>query len=106
MHRATGVILFFGSILFSSWVISASYGEKTFTIAQFLANSWFGQLVLFGLSLSLFYHLSNGIRHLFWDFGKGFELSSVQASGYFVLILTFILTFLMWVLVYTEVLGL
>ena len=73
-HRISGVALAFGAFLLANWVISATYGADAFALAQGLLGSWFGRLILFGMTLALFFHLGNGIRHLAWDIGKGFEV--------------------------------
>jgi succinate dehydrogenase / fumarate reductase cytochrome b subunit len=54
-------------------------------------------LLLFGWSLALFYHLCNGIRHLWWDTGRGLELNGVYAGGWAVLAVTAALTIVTWV---------
>jgi succinate dehydrogenase / fumarate reductase cytochrome b subunit len=55
---------------------------------------------LFGWSIALFYHLANGIRHLFWDAGLGFELPEVYRSGWMVLVATAVLTLASWIIGY------
>ncbi len=81
VHRFTGVALTLGTLLLTWWLVSAAYGPDAFADAQAFVGSWFGQLLLWGFTFALFYHLGNGIRHLAWDFGWGFELSQVRASG-------------------------
>jgi succinate dehydrogenase / fumarate reductase cytochrome b subunit len=75
------VTLTLGTLLLTWWLVSAAYGPDAFADAQAFVGSWFGQLLLWGFTFALFYHLGNGIRHLAWDFGWGFELSQVRASG-------------------------
>lgn len=81
MHRITGVALIAGTLLLTWWLVSAAYGPEVFADAQAFIGSWFGQLLLWAFTFALFYHLGNGVRHLAWDFGWGFELSQVRASG-------------------------
>jgi succinate dehydrogenase / fumarate reductase cytochrome b subunit len=81
VHRLTGVSLIAGTLLLTWWLVAAAYGPDSFTDAQAFVGSWFGQLLLWAFTFALFYHLGNGIRHLAWDFGWGFELSQVRASG-------------------------
>ena len=81
-HRATGIGLSFGIILLITWIVAAAAGENYFLLVNSIVTSWFGKLVLLGFTWALFYHLCNGIRHLFWDAGFGFELSTVYKSGY------------------------
>lgn len=97
-HRATGIALSVGTLLLVFWLISAAEGPQAFLRAQAFIGSWFGYLILFGWSVSLFYHLSNGIRHLVWDMGYGLELKSTYASGHAVLASTAILTVLAWII--------
>ena len=81
-HRATGIALSFGIILLIAWILATAAGENYFNTMNSIITSWFGKLVLVGFTWALFYHLCNGVRHLFWDAGYGFELSTVYKSGY------------------------
>ncbi len=96
LHRITGVGLALGTLLLAYWLIAAASGADAFASAQALVGSWLGMLVLFAWSVALFYHLCNGIRHLFWDAGLGLEIASVYRSGWTVLIVTAILTIVAW----------
>ncbi|MBN35931.1 MAG: succinate dehydrogenase, cytochrome b556 subunit [Rhodospirillaceae bacterium] len=97
-HRATGIVLSLGTVLLVLWVMAAAAGPDTYAIAQAWAGSWLGYLFLFGYSACLFYHLLNGIRHLFWDAGHGFELETVTRTGWAVLVGTVVLTAMAWIL--------
>lgn len=97
LHRATGVALFAGTLLLTWWIILNAY--STWLPNEFLAEffrSVLGKLVLLGWSGSLFYHMCNGVRHLLWDIGIGFEIHTAKKSGIAVLIATAILTALSW----------
>ena len=95
-HRAAGVALAVGTLLLVYWLAATASGPAAYADAQAFIRSWFGMLIVFGWSVALFYHLANGIRHLFWDAGYGFELKAAYASGYAVLIATAALTVLAW----------
>lgn len=97
-HRITGVFLALGTLLLTAWVVAAATGPDAFAAVQGFIGSILGYLLLLGWSAALFYHLANGIRHLFWDAGYGFELANVYRSGYAVLIATGVLTLLAWVI--------
>jgi succinate dehydrogenase / fumarate reductase cytochrome b subunit len=97
LHRITGVALAVGTLLLVWWLIAASIGPAYFDRVQSVIGSLIGRLVLFGWSFALFYHLCNGIRHLFWDMGRGLELPSVAASGWAVIIISLALTGISWV---------
>ena len=95
-HRATGVALSLGTVVLLYWLQAAARGPEAYAAAKALLGDGFVQLVLAGWSWAFFYHLCNGLRHLFWDAGKGFELTSVYASGYTVLGASVVLTVLVW----------
>ena len=97
-HRITGVALTFGLILLVAWIFTLSLGEEYFEYFVMFIKSWFGLLILFGSTLALNYHLCNGIRHLFWDAGYGYEIETVHKSGLAVLVVSFVLTTLIWYL--------
>ena len=97
LHRMMGVALAFGAVFLVYWLSAAAYGPDAFARAQSFMGSWFGQLVLLGMSFSLFYHLANGIRHLIWDAGLGFEMPMLRATGIVVVVLAFGLTALTWI---------
>jgi len=95
-HRATGAALSLGTMVLLYWLQAVARGPETYAAAQEFLGCWLVQLVLAGWTWAFFYHLSNGIRHLFWDAGKGFELPQVYASGYTVLAAATTLTALTW----------
>jgi len=96
-HRATGVALSIASLALVYWIWSLAAGPEHYRQAQFMFSTWYGQLVLLAASFSLFYHLGNGIRHLFWDIGQGFELDTVYRSGIAVVVVSVLLTIIVWV---------
>jgi len=99
-HRITGVALCGGAVLLTYWLMAATYGPEVFAQAQAILGSWFGRLVMFGVVFSLWYHLANGIRHLAWDAGWGFELEKLRASGIAVVAFSVILTIATFCLAY------
>lgn len=96
LHRLTGVALAFGMALLIAWLTAAAAGPQTFAMVQGLIASPLGLLVVAGFSFALFFHLCNGIRHLFWDMGMGFELTTATASGWAVIAAAVLLTALVW----------
>ena len=97
LHRFTGVALGVGTLLLVWWLAAAAAGPGPYAGVQRFLGSWLGLLLLFGWSAALFYHLCNGIRHLWWDTGNGLDLPSVYASGWAVVIAAAVLTALAWV---------
>ena len=96
LHRLTGIALAAGSILLAWWLVAVAAGGQWFAATHALIASPVGALLLFGWSVAFFYHLCNGVRHLAWDFGYGFEIRSAIRSSYAVLIATLVLTLLAW----------
>ena len=84
-HRMTGVALSGGILILTFWLTSATYSAECFAWAQDIMGSWIGQIVLWGVLFSLYYHLGNGIRHMVWDSGAGFDLPTVHRSDYMVI---------------------
>jgi len=81
LHRATGVFLAMATPVLVYWLWAIADGPETYHDLQRCFSHWFGQLMLLGWTFSLFYHLCNGIRHLFWDVGRGYEIDHLYTSG-------------------------
>ncbi len=96
LHRATGIANAVGLIVLAAWLIQAAGGEASYTAFTNIMGSWFGLLVLAGFSFSFFYHLCNGVRHLVWDAGRGFEKHQANTSSYIVIASALVLTAAFW----------
>jgi succinate dehydrogenase / fumarate reductase, cytochrome b subunit len=96
-HRACGVALGVGSIFLVWWLVAAVSGGRAFEEAQDFWGSWLGLLLLLSWTFALFFHLCNGIRHLAWDAGWGFELKETYASGWAVVAASGVLTVIAWI---------
>ena len=103
LHRGTGIVLSIGSIFLVSWILVLTLGESAYKIYSQLVNNWFGKLVIFGFTFGLFYHLSNGIRHLFWDAGYGYDLKDAYISGFAVIFSSLSLTLITWLIIYLKI---
>jgi len=99
-HRITGMALVIGTLVLVYWLLAAASGPEAYASAQALLGSWLGRVVMLGFSYALFFHLCNGIRHLFWDVGLGFELKTAYASGNAVIAVSIALTVIAWALAY------
>jgi len=100
LHRISGVALTAGTLLLTWWLVAAVEGPEAFEVVQAIIGSWFGRVVLLGFTLALFYHLCNGIRHLIWDLGSGYEIATVYKSGKWVIGWTLGLTLVSWLVGY------
>jgi len=83
LHRITGAALAVGLVALSYWFVSLAGGPDSYAAAARLFASPFGLAVLLGWTFSFLFHLLNGVRHLFWDAGKGFERTQRHLSGWF-----------------------
>lgn len=92
LHRMTGVALLVSAMLVVWWFLAAAGGRDGFEFADGLLTSWLGRLVLLLSSVALWYHFANGIRHLIWDAGFGFELDQVRLSAIAVAVVTAVMT--------------
>ena len=91
-HRGTGVFLSLGALVLTYWLVSLAVSEELFNSFHLHTSFWYGKLFLIGFVFSLYYHLANGIRHLFWDIGLGLEISTTYKSGYFTIFISVVLT--------------
>ena len=97
LHRATGIALSVGALYLAIWVIYAAGSSRGYAVFQEFNGSIVGRILLGGWLFSTFYHLCNGIRHLFWDAGYGFELKDAYRSGWIVVAVSLIATVLSWI---------
>ena len=96
LHRRTGAALGVGTLLVTWWLASVAGGPEAFESSSAVLGSFLGSLVLFGWSWALFYHLCNGIRHLMWDVGFGYDIPTTFLTGKVVVGASFVLTVLLW----------
>ena len=96
LHRLTGLWLAVAAAVLVLWLYGLAFNVPLFQAMIAFFSSLFGKVMLFSWVLAFNYHLCNGIRHLFWDAGKGFELPQVYRSGYLVLAAALILSALVW----------
>jgi len=97
LHRATGIALSVGALYLAAWVIYAAGSSRGYAVFQEFNGSIVGRILLGGWLFSAFYHLCNGIRHLFWDAGYGFELKDAYRSGWIVVVVSLVATVLSWI---------
>ncbi|MEM7020972.1 MAG: succinate dehydrogenase, cytochrome b556 subunit [Pseudomonadota bacterium] len=99
LNRVTGVGLALGLVLVTWWLLALASGPEAFATVESVMGSWFGTLVLFFWSVALYFHLGNGVRHLVWDAGYGFDIVVARNSGIAVLVFTGVMTLLTWVVI-------
>lgn len=90
-HRVTGVGLAAGSAFLAWWLIAVASGPETFQSFLAVGTTWLGQLVLFGFAWALSYHLLNGVRHLAWDVGYGFDIHVAGVVSWIIIVASVVL---------------
>ena len=95
-HRMTGVLLAFGCVILVCILAAAADSATAYQALVPHLQSWYGQIFLIGLVFSLYLHFCNGIRHLIWDVGYGFELSTVDLTAKLAIALAIGLTAATW----------
>ena len=91
-HRACGVVNGLGYAIFIIFLISIASGYETYNISYTVLTSTIGKILMSLWIFSLYLHMSNGVRHLFWDLGRGFNGKSPLISTFLVLASTLLLT--------------
>jgi len=100
LHRATGIALYVGVLLLAGWVVALASGAEAFDTYRALLGSPLGLVVLFGLTVAFLYHLANGVRHLFWDAGKGFEPKTADMTGWAAIAFGVVAAVLIWIIAF------
>jgi succinate dehydrogenase / fumarate reductase cytochrome b subunit len=85
LHRATGIALYVGALIAAAWAVCLAQGPDAYAAFKALMGSPIGLFVMLGLTLSFFYHLGNGVRHLIWDAGHGLDPKAASASAVLVI---------------------
>ena len=99
LHRATGIALVAGMLGLVWGLVALAGGEKSWAAFATCAGSLLGQLVLFGFSWALAYHLINGVRHLVQDAGHGWSIPGFVRSSWISIIGSVVLVVLVWAIV-------
>ena len=92
MNRITGAGMALAAILIVWWLMAAASGADYYATVNGYLTSWLGLLILVGSLWALWFHFLGGLRHLFMDFGIGYELKTVNLTGWIVLLGSFVLT--------------
>ncbi|MGZ3272673.1 MAG: succinate dehydrogenase, cytochrome b556 subunit [Caulobacteraceae bacterium] len=102
LHRATGMALYVGALILAGWVVALASGPDAFDAYRALLGSPIGLVVLFGLTVSFLYHLANGVRHLVWDSGKGFEPKTADMTGWAAIAFGVVAAVLIWIIAFLS----
>ena len=92
LTRITGNALIVGVMLAVWWLFAAAISPQYFAVANAVATSWFGDLVFAGSAWAVWYHYLAGLRHLYFDAGKGLDIETAQKLGWGIIIGSVVLT--------------
>ncbi len=98
LHRMTGVFLAVGAVVLVGWLMAAASGYEAYARVNAWLQGPIGASLLLGWTFCFFYHLANGIRHLGWDLGLGFEKARARQTGQLVVVIAVMLTLGFWAL--------
>lgn len=98
LHRVTGVGLYVGGLILMGWAVALAGGPDAYAGYMGLLGSPLGKLVLFGLTVCVFYHMANGVRHLVWDSGRGFLPKTADFTAVVVIAFALAATIAVWAL--------
>lgn len=102
IHRATGIALYFGTLLLVWWLIAAASGPAAYAYVQAFTGSIIGRLIAFGYTWALVHHAMSGIRYLVWDLGYGFKPNEREWLTRAALIAGIVITILLWIIAYAT----
>ncbi|MEM6808627.1 MAG: succinate dehydrogenase, cytochrome b556 subunit [Pseudomonadota bacterium] len=100
LHRMTGVVMSIGAVALVWWLFAVASGPEAYATFLWVAGSIIGKIAIAGWLFTFYYHLCNGIRHLFWDAGRGFELTQARRSGWTVVGVSSIATVTSWLVAF------
>jgi len=100
LHRISGIVTSIGSAVLVIWLLAIGIGEEAFNFINSIFFSFLGRAALIGITLAVCFNTLNDIRHLFWDYGYGFSLNIVKTTGWLIVIMSIILTVLIWLFAY------
>jgi succinate dehydrogenase / fumarate reductase cytochrome b subunit len=104
-HRITGAGLYAGTLLVAWWLVAAASGPNAYATFGTFINSWFGRLILFGYTWAILHHMLGGLRHLIWDYGRGFGAQEREALALATLVGSVGLTLALWAVGYLLIGG-
>lgn len=97
LNRATGVAWSIGLLFMVWWLVAAAAGPAAYANAAWFLGSFFGVVILFGLTAVAWYHTVAGVRHLVWDAGHGYDILTMYRSGWAAFVATGVLTVFTWI---------
>ncbi|WP_312166181.1 succinate dehydrogenase, cytochrome b556 subunit [Phenylobacterium sp.] len=98
LHRATGCALYGGALIFALWATALASGPDAYATFMAVLGSFPGKIVMFGLTLSVFYHLAKGVQHLIWDLGFGYKVQTATLGAVVCIAFSIAATLAVWII--------
>jgi succinate dehydrogenase / fumarate reductase cytochrome b subunit len=92
LHRITGLLLSLGALALAVWLVALATGSSAYAEVREVYASGLFKVPLIAWTFCFFFHLANGVRHLFWDTGAGFERGRIRATGWTVVVFAVVAT--------------
>lgn len=99
LHRITGFALVAGSVPLVLWLWGLAYDTSLLEFVRNFFGQWYGITLMIGWTFAFYYHLANGLRHMYWDMGKGFTMKSVNVTGAIALAFVLVATAATWMVI-------
>ena len=98
LHRVSGCALYGGGLILAIWAITLAAGPEAYGTFKAVMGSFPGKIVMFALTLAVFYHLAKGVQHLIWDTGHGYKLETANMGAMITIAFAIVATIVVWIL--------
>ncbi|MEH0199057.1 succinate dehydrogenase, cytochrome b556 subunit [Caulobacter sp. CCNWLY153] len=98
LHRASLFALYVGVLLLAGWALALASGPEHYACYTDVLGSVLGKLVLFGITVAVFYNVAYIVRQSFWDLGKGFDPKTANLTGVVVIAFAIVAAVVTWII--------
>ena len=98
LHRVSGCALYGGGLILAVWAMTLAAGPEAYGTFKAVMGSFPGKIVMFALTLAVFYHLAKGVQHLIWDTGHGYKLETANMGAMITIAFAIVATIVVWIL--------
>jgi len=99
LNRGAGITLYLGLLILAGWTLALASGPEAYGAYAGALGSWPGRVVLFGVTVGLFFHMANGVRHFVWDFGKGYAPKTANVAAWGAFAFAFVMAVIVWTII-------
>ncbi|NGM51909.1 succinate dehydrogenase, cytochrome b556 subunit [Caulobacter sp. 602-2] len=102
LHRASLFALYVGVLLLAGWALALASGPEHYACYTGVLGSLLGKLVLFGITVAVFYNVAYIVRQSFWDLGKGFDPKTANLTGVVVIAFAIVAAVVTWIIAFAT----